>query len=253
MDTVKWLLQPAGWSHNKGDPGFSDQRLADIQFAASLVSWSSTGMTPRSTARAALQTAALRIAAAQDADGSWQIELQNAVGTPATHGTSVATYLAWHTLQAAAVTDPGRKLEPARLKAAAWLGGVRPVNVPAASVVLLFNVVKEDEVRHTRANEALEFLRRAQTSDGGWGPYVDSPAEVYDTALALIALSKAGQRAAVGPLISRGRSYLRSSQQPDGSWAATTRPSGGRSYAQQMSTTGWATQALLATKAEGAR
>src|SRR5437588_12207902 len=34
-DTTAWIREPAEWDKNKGDPGFSDKRLADIQFAAS--------------------------------------------------------------------------------------------------------------------------------------------------------------------------------------------------------------------------
>src|SRR5204862_6200405 len=34
-DTTAWIAQPHRWEHNKGDPGFSDQRLANIQFAGS--------------------------------------------------------------------------------------------------------------------------------------------------------------------------------------------------------------------------
>ncbi|MEX0713581.1 MAG: hypothetical protein WD278_14585 [Pirellulales bacterium] len=36
-------------------------------------------------------------------------------------------------------------------------------------------------------------------------------------------------------------------QLEDGSWPETTRPAGGQSYAQRISTTAWATIALLAT------
>jgi hypothetical protein len=49
-------------------------------------------------------------------------------------------------------------------------------------------------------------------------------------------------------MIQRGRAYLLSSQQGDGSWPETTRPRGAESYAQRLSTTGWATLALLATR-----
>src|SRR4051794_20161530 len=30
-DTSSWLDRPDKWEHNKGDPGFSDQRLANLQ------------------------------------------------------------------------------------------------------------------------------------------------------------------------------------------------------------------------------
>jgi hypothetical protein len=95
---------------------------------------------------------------------------------------------------------------------------------------------------------ALAYLRRAQTTEGGWGPYAASPAEVFDTALALLALAPGRTQPAVADMIARGRAFLAAQQLADGSWPATTRPSGGVSYAQQMSTTGWATLALLATR-----
>ena len=37
---------------------------------------------------------------------------------------------------------------------------------------------------------SLELLGKAQSSDGGWGPYVNAPPEPFDTALALLALSR---------------------------------------------------------------
>jgi hypothetical protein len=40
-------------------------------------------------------------------------------------------------------------------------------------------------------------------------------------------------------------------QQEDGGWPETTRPTGGTSHAQRISTTGWATLALLGTRPRG--
>src|SRR5262245_111584 len=36
-DTTRWLMNPDGWDNNKGDAGFSDKRLARIEFANALV------------------------------------------------------------------------------------------------------------------------------------------------------------------------------------------------------------------------
>jgi hypothetical protein len=44
------------------------------------------------------------------------------------------------------------------------------------------------------------------------------------------------------------RGFLQATQLADGGWPATTRPSDGWSYAQQISATSWATLALLATR-----
>jgi hypothetical protein len=54
-------------------------------------------------------------------------------------------------------------------------------------------------------------------------------------------------------MIARGRAFLIATQRDDGGWPETTRPSGGTSYAQRISTTGWATLALLATRRQGSR
>jgi squalene cyclase len=123
-------------------------------------------------------------------------------------------------------------------KAQAWLERVTPNNTVSAATALLLK---------TRLSDAgLRFLERSQNSDGGWGPYADSPSEPFDTALVLLALS---ERNDFRHLIAGGRKFLISQQNADGSWPATTRPPRGESYAQMMSTTGWATLALLATRA----
>jgi hypothetical protein len=54
--------------------------------------------------------------------------------------------------------------------------------------------------------------------------------------------------AELGQAIGHGRRYLVERQMRDGSWPETTRPAGQESYAQRISTTGWATLALLASR-----
>ena len=49
-------------------------------------------------------------------------------------------------------------------------------------------------------------------------------------------------------MIAAGRKFLIEEQLDDGSWTETTRPPGNVSYAEHMSTAGWATLALLATR-----
>lgn len=232
-DTTRWLAAPAYWDKNQGEPGFSDQRLADVQFAAALLTARETGHLAEA---APLRVAAERLVSQQAPDGSWPVDVGNVAGSPATYGPVLATWMAWRVLQA--VDTSGTR--DARRRAAQWLEAVPPVNTPAAAVRLL----------RTAGGDAaaLAYLRRAQTTEGGWGPYAATPAEVFDTALALLALAPGRAQPGVADMIARGRAFLAAQQQPDGSWPATTRPSGGVSYAQQMSTTGWATLALLATR-----
>src|SRR5689334_6504909 len=100
-DTTRWLLEPGNWDNNRGDPGFSDKKLARIQFAASLLDAYRAGAVrdPRP-----LTEAAASLVPYQEPDGSWQIDV-GAVGSPATYGRSLATYMARRIL---AEADPIR-------------------------------------------------------------------------------------------------------------------------------------------------
>jgi hypothetical protein len=254
-DTTAWIASPAKWDHNKGNPGFSDKRLADVQFAASLGEAMEARVIKN---RRVMEVAANKVAQAQAEDGSWPIDAANPAGSPTTYGTALATYMAWDSLSR--VSSPA--ISAARRKAEERLKAVKPDSVPNAAVLLLFQGIRRDNEANNPGHvsqsnpppqggsygSSLEFLRRAQTSDGGWGPYADSPPEAFDTALALLALAEFRTVVGVREMIQRGREHLVATQLPDGSWPATTRPSGGRSYAQQVSTTGWATLALLATR-----
>ena len=94
---------------------------------------------------------------------------------------------------------------------------------------------------------AVELLLSAQRSSGGWGPFVTSAPEPFDTALAVLALRTFASRPEVAAAVQRGRRFLAVDQEPDGSWIETTRPAGYESLAQRVSTAAWATQALLLT------
>ena len=94
----------------------------------------------------------------------------------------------------------------------------------------------------------MALLRRGQSTDGGWGPFVTAPPEPFDTALVLLALEGVTDAPQAGAMRRRGRAFLIATQRPDGSWPETTRPPGGESYAQRISTTAWATSALLAVR-----
>lgn len=241
-ETLSWLRNPAGWDKNKGDPGFSDQVLADIQFASALAEAGRNGLLDGSKrTREAHRVAAARVVAAQSVDGSWQIEPQNVIGSPATYGPALATYMAW-----SAVKRLDGSIHPESLsRAADWLARLEIRNIPSASVVLLAGSGSDHPGLLGRLEEAAVFLKRTMTQDGGWGPYPDAPAEVFDTAMALLALSTLPRDPEADQLLKRGRSFLKRNQEVNGSWPPTTRPSGGASYAQRMSTTGWAMLAWL--------
>jgi hypothetical protein len=77
-NTTAWLSNPSSWDQNKGDPGFSDKRLANLQFAASLVSAVAGGYV---TNREPLRAAARRVAADQGTNGAWEIDAQSVAGS----------------------------------------------------------------------------------------------------------------------------------------------------------------------------
>ena len=234
-DTDEWLSVPSGWENNRGDQSISDKKLARLQFAAALVE----GVESRIIQDRKTRTdAAAIIARDQHPDGSWQVDSETSAGSPITYGAALATAAARNVLIRA---DAGH-FQSAIARAGDWLRQL-PVNyVPEAAGVLLG---LPDE--HQRLREMIEFLRKTQAGNGGWGPALHSPAEPFDTALALIALENLAGRQDVAAMTSRGRSWLIGAQLPSGAWPETTRPAGGQSYAQRISTTAWATLALIVT------
>jgi len=232
-ETTAWVREPHRWKENKGDPGFSDKRLANVQFAASLLAAFETGHVRD---RRPLEAAARMLIADQDGDGSWKIDTGATLGSPATYGTPLATWMALRVLKQSNLAGTRAAMQ----NADRWLRRLKPNNLLAAATLLLASAGD--------STECLRLIRRAQTRDGGWGPYADSPPEAFDTAMVLLALAEARGKPGVAESIRRGGAFLVAQQNSDGSWPATTRPSGSESYAQMMSTTGWATLALLATR-----
>jgi hypothetical protein len=252
-DTTDWLLRPTAWEDNKGDPGFSDKKLARIQFAAALAEAFRTAAVD---ARQTLIVAADTLLPDQSEDGLWKVDASGALGSPATYGTTLATYMARRTLH----TAGAERYRDAISRADEWLLAQTPrATVDAAALALAM----ADRLSSTEAapetavekklREIMAWLLESQAGDGGWGPYPRSPSEAFDTAITLLALAAASDvnrenSTNVGESVRRGRGYLIATQLAAGGWPATTRPSGFQSYAQHASTSGWATLALLRTR-----
>ena len=230
-DTTTWLRQPANWENHHGNPGFSDMRLAHIQFAAALAE-------ARIGSPDGLAAAAHSLLPYQDADGSWRVDTGGLPGAPATYGITLATYMARRTLEAA---DAARFSAPIA-RANRWLLASQPASILDASTLLLA-LPRSPEIR----GRCLAAVLGAQTSDGGWGPQPHTPAEAFDTAIAILALDGLHDPAVTAHAIARGRAFLIARQLPGGGWQETTRPRGQQSYAEHISTTGWALYALLLT------
>jgi hypothetical protein len=245
-ETIAWISHPDGWDRNGGQGPFNDKRLARIVFTATL---KSAAEARHNVKRAALISAAERLAADQARDGSWKVEGEDGLGSPASYGRTLATLMARDSLRAA---GPERFRDAIR-KADAWLLGRVPKGVFDAAISLWASssAAEGSGPIAERRLRALDFIRRGRSDEGGWGPFVSSPPEVFDTAIVLLALNATKPPGdEIQGLIRNGRAYLIANQRADGGWTETTRPSGSESYAQHISTTGWALLALLETRAE---
>ncbi|MDG3002387.1 prenyltransferase/squalene oxidase repeat-containing protein [Paludisphaera mucosa] len=239
--TTRWLERPEGWEHDGGERPFSDMGLARIQFAAALADAIDAG---RSQSRPALVRAAELVAGDQGGDGSWRVDAQGNVGSPATYGPVLATVMARRSLRAA---DP-KGFAAAVDRADRWLRRIPAENVLDAAAVLIGLGDADDPDAMAQRRRCLDLILKSESSRGGWGPFRNAPAEPFDAAVVLIALARCDDFPERAKLIGRGRAFLIAAQRPDGSWPETTRPPDGESYAQRLSTTGWALQALLATR-----
>ena len=234
--TGAWLARPGEWeAAGKPAGGSSDPVLARVEFTLALAASVEVG---RKSARPALVEAADRLARDQEADGSWPVEDGGSIGGPATYGRPLATGLAVKTLREA---DPKRHAVVID-RGMAYLR-VRPAMNVVESAALL--MAEPMTIRTEAGRRARRFLLDATAKEGGWGPYRISATEPFDTALALIALAPERADPEVAAALDRGRAALVASQLADGSWPETTRPAGGESYAERVSTAGWATIALF--------
>src|SRR5262245_21730 len=136
-DTTDWLSHPDRWNSNGGDGPFNNKRLARIQFTAALQSAAESGSIPD---RQPLRRAATLLADEQDADGSWLSDAVGALGSPATYGRPLATWIARDTLRAADHKRFARNIE----KADQWLQQLEINNIMDAATVLLASADSDD-------------------------------------------------------------------------------------------------------------
>ena len=240
-ETSSWLARPKGWVHNGGEGPFNDKVLSSIQFAAALADALEAGVIED---RDALKQAAQLVADTQAKDGHWQIGDGASLGSPATLGDCLGTVFARRILH----TADAKKYQEGIAAADRWLRRLKVKNVLDSAALLWGLADAKDTEASAQRKHCLSLIRKGEAKDGGWGPYVNSAPETFDTAAVMLALVRQKDRDEYADMLRRGRTFLLATQQEDGSWTETTRPSGGDSYAQRVSTTGWATQALLATR-----
>ncbi len=229
--TTDWLRHPQRWQQSGPAGEFRDQQLEAIQFRLAAAAGVSAGDR--------LDELLTPLLAQQADDGRWPVAEQALLGSPIVYGTHLATAMIIRELR----RSPKPALREARRRAEIWLAAGPPRNVVTASAVLWG---LDGSAQAAAANRARQLLLKAQNADGGWGPFFQSRSTVFDTALAVIALSGTDSAAAVDAA-RQGRRFLLSEQAEDGSWPETTRGSERESYAHRVSTTAWALHALLLT------
>lgn len=200
---------------NLRNPGAWEQKtLAAVSFGAALAA-----------GQPGLPDAAEWLARAQEPDGHWRVDEEKMAGSPVTYGPVLATWIARDTLRRAGAGTYAAAIG----RADDWLRANPSERVVDVGSRLLALSLPGD----------VRKLAARQAPNGSWAN------EAFDTAIAVMALARFDTDAA-----RRGRQFLLDTQLSAGGWAATTRPSGGDSYAQHISTTAWALMALLATERE---
>jgi hypothetical protein len=217
--TLAWFDSPQQWDQKTKSPGSSDLKLARMQFFVAAAAAKRAGFSIKDQA---LIEAERLVLADQGADGCWIVDTGELAGGPVTWGTSLATALVVKSLSEGQGETKQRAVQCIQQRQNDFV-------VDLAALVM---TTPTDTATRKR-------LLDAQGSDGGWGVRARRPAEVFDTAIALLALEGKNQRASA---------FLSARQLENGSWPETTRPTGAQSYAHAISTSAWATMALLAAQ-----
>jgi hypothetical protein len=238
--TSNWLQKPSEWGKS-GETGLGDEKLARIQFGSALVDAVNVDLVKD---KSQLDRAAELLLPHQEADGSWQVDAHAATPSAVTYGPALATFMARRTMEHADET----RFAGAIARADRWLREADiTTTVNAAAVVLAFENRKDADSR-SRLERALSVLLSSQNGDGGWGAYPNTPSEPFETAMALLALNTLRDKPDIEARIVKGRGFLVSVQSGDGGWPASRQSTTGETYARHISTSAWATLALLATK-----
>ena len=208
-DTVRFLRDPAKWPKDLAP-------LALVQFANAMLASGESG--------APFRQAVQRLASTQKADGHFEMDAEAAAGSPVTYGPVLGTVIARELLTRSDAKGYAKRIQDAT----AWLEA-RKVEHPMDVAAVIIGLERKPDI---------DKLVAMQGEDGSW-----NGGEAFDTAVALIALQPHAPEA-----VKRGRDWLLKNQLGPGGWRGTTRPAGGQSYAQHISTTAWALMALVATR-----
>ncbi len=170
-------------------------------------------------------------------------------GSPATYGRTLATFLARQSLVAA---DPVR-FRGAIERADLWLAG-RELHTITDAAVALMAIAAAPSLSTAERKERSIMLCAAASRTTAAGdllrPRLQSRSTPHWSSWPWPGPGTLPKSAAC---VALGRAFLVAQQRADGSWTETTRPAGDVSYAQRISTSGWAVLALLETREQPKR
>ena len=239
---LNWYVQPEKWLSAKTDEVSLSPALYTIQFGKGLLSAETSGLLAP-TQQQRYEVGRL-VADHQNEQGYWPIEPAGTVGSPGTYGNTLGVAFALDILSACSdatfETNIGRANQ--------WLFSQIPSATVDIAGTLLALKHSTNPTKRSIQSRLTEQLIQRQSQSGGWGPYQNRWPEVFDTSIAMIALAELSpdpESSLETPLV-KGVEFLLEIQDELGAWPETTRPTGGTSYAQHISTTAWALQALQA-------
>jgi hypothetical protein len=235
-----WLQNPNEWGKS-GTTGLGDEKLARIQFGAALADAVDLGIIKD---KSIVVRAAGLLLMHQEANGSWQVDAQSAAPSAVTYGPVLATFMARRTLERAG----DARFNDAIARADKWLLSADVKSIVNAAAVVLALENRTEPASKTKLEQAVSVLLNSQNADGGWGAFAQTPAEPFETSMALLALNSVREKPDVESRIVRGRTFLASVQFEDGGWPAERQSATGGTYARHISTSAWATMALISTK-----
>jgi N-acyl-D-amino-acid deacylase len=184
-------------------------------------------------------------------DGHWQPPSHR---PPLEESSVSCTVLSAYGVQLYAGEDHKVASEEAFTKAGKWLDEAKLESTEDLAFALLWYACFQDN--EERAETIRKTLLGRQREDGGWGQRAETESDAYATGQAVYYLSlTAGLRANFDAQVQKGKDYLVSTQEADGSWHVKTRskpvqkffdngdPHGADQFIS-IAATSWATAAL---------
>lgn len=240
-ESLEWLDTPEKWKKASPTEVALSPALAIIQFGNAMLAAQQIGLLPVNDSR--FRSAAILTIESQHADGYWEIEPPGHLGSPGTYGNPLGTAMALRILKNSKVSKAGTAIQ----KSMEWITkmSLKSTIDLAAGIQILKN--SDTSERLALVAQWRATLIQQQNDNGSWGPYASRFGEAFDTAVALLTLTPfLPSHPDYRRPLELGRSFLANTQEPSGGWTETTRPAGGTSYAQHISTSAWALSALTA-------